>query len=103
MNFTASPAIEKKSFPSFNREGLSEEEIKRHLRVFEKESNEMDFKFNALSSSIRQSLIKRNVLKDSLLSCLTGLKAMQPCFPGQIFRKKRRTLEKCQLLMKYGG
>ena len=99
MNFTGSPAIEKKSFPSFNHDKLSEEEIKRHLRVLEKESNEMDFKFNALSSSICQSLKEQNVLKGRLLTCLMGLKVMQPCFQGKkqrIFRKQRRKLEKCQ-------
>ena len=99
MNFTGSPAIEKKSFPSFSHDGLSEKEFKGCLRVLEKESNEMDFKFNALSFSICQSLKERNVLKDNLLTCLMGLKVMQPCFQGKkqrIFRKQRRKLEKCQ-------
>ena len=98
-DFTGSPAIEKKSFPSFSHDGLSEEELKSRLRVLEKESNEMDFKFNALSSSISQSLKKRNVLKDDLLTCLMGLNAMQPCFKGKnqrVFQKKRGMLEKCQ-------
>ena len=99
MNFTGSPTIEKKSFPSFNHDGLSEEEFKSRLCVLEKESNEMDFKFNTLSSSICRSLKERNVLKDNLLTCLMGLKVMQPCFQGKkqrIFRKQRRKLEKCQ-------
>ena len=99
MNFIGSPAIENKFFPSLNHDGLSEEELKSRLRVLEKESNEMDFKFNALSSSICQSLKERNVLKDRLLTCLMGLKVMQPCFQGKkqrFFRKQRRKLEKCQ-------
>ena len=97
--FADTPVIRKKSFPSFNCKGGSEEEYKGRLRILEKESHEMDFKFNALSCSICQSLKAQNVLKDALLTCLMGLKVMQPCFQGKkqrIFRKQRRKLEKCQ-------
>ena len=97
-HFTGSPDISKKSFPSFSREGCRDEEYKDRLRVLEKESNEMDLKFNQLTSGIFKSLKARNISKVEFLPYLMGLNIMQPTYQGStevVFRKRRRELMEC--------
>ena len=46
------PAYSKKSFPSLKREELNEKEYQDRMSVLERESRQMDIKFNQLSTDI---------------------------------------------------
>lgn len=85
----------KKTFPSLKLQGLSEREQQDRMSKLERESEEMDSKFNQLSIEICQSLKDRNVSKDSLVVCLTGLNTVKNIYQGPdqcLLRKQRRKL-----------